>query len=66
MWRESAKKALEEGKELLDKANKHIVSFCGVGITDALERLIPGGWKSVSDNKDETTAHSLLIKGGEN
>ena len=66
MWRESAKKALAEGKELIDKANKHLISFCGVGITDALERLIPGGWVSVNDNKDETTAHSLLIKGGEN
>ena len=66
MWRESAKKALAEGKELIDKANKHLISFCGVGIIDALERLIPGGWVSVNDNKDETTAHSLLIKGGEN
>ena len=66
MWRESAKKALAEGKELIDKANKHLVSFCGVGITYALERILPGGWTSIRDNKDETTAHSLLIKGGEN
>ena len=60
------KESLAEGKELIDKANKHLISFCGVGIIDALERLIPCGWVSVNDNKDETTAHSLLIKGGEN
>ena len=65
MWRENAKIALKEGKEILDKANKHYISLCGSGILDALERIIPGGWTSVSDNRDETTAHSLLIKGGE-
>ena len=64
-WRESAKKALEEGGAILDKVNKHTISFCGAGIVDALERIIPGGWKSILDNKDETTAHSLLVKGGE-
>ena len=65
MYRNSAKEVLKSGKEILDKANKHIVSFCGVGIVDALERLIPGGWECVLDNKNETTAHSLLVKGGE-
>lgn len=62
MWRDSAKKALEEGGTLLDKANKHQISFCGVGIVDALERFLPSSWRDVADGEKETTAHSLLIK----
>lgn len=65
MWRESAKEALKDGSAIIDKVNKHQISFCGAGIIDALERLIPGGWREGDDNKEETTAHSFLYKGGD-
>lgn len=62
-WRESAKSALEDGSEILDKVNHHKIHYCGAGITDAFERLYGGGWKWIMDREeDSTTAHSLLVK----
>ena len=62
-WREKAKSLLLSSGPVLDSVNHHMVSFCGAGIVDSLERVEKGKWKWIMDEEgDSTTAHSLLVK----